>query len=67
MAGKTRCNVKPKKLRGKAIVRGGAGTATRTIGLFGGILTYAVENGIIEVNPARAVCDVPRTMCATVG
>lgn len=55
MAGKTRCNVKTKKLRGKAIVRGGAGTATRTIGLFGGILTYAAENGIIEVNPARGV------------
>jgi integrase len=55
MAGKTRCNVKTKKLRGKAIVRGGAGTATRTIGLFGGILTYAVENGIIDVNPAHGV------------
>ncbi|QNA86664.1 integrase arm-type DNA-binding domain-containing protein [Sphingomonas sp. So64.6b] len=55
MAGKTRCSVKTKKLRGRAIVRGGAGTATRTIGLFGGILTYAVENGIIEVNPARGV------------
>mgnify|MGYP001031296280 CR=1 FL=1 len=55
MAGKTRCSVKTKKLRGKSIVRGGAGTATRTIGLFGGILTYAVENGIIEVNPAHGV------------
>lgn len=55
MAGKTRCSVKTKKLRGKAIVRGGAGTATRTIGLFGGILTYAVESGIIDVNPAHGV------------
>jgi integrase len=55
MAGKTRCNVKTKKLRGKAIVRGGAGTATRTVGLFGGILTYAVENGIIDVNPAHGL------------
>jgi integrase len=44
-----------KKLRGKAIVRGGAGTATRTVGLLGGILTYAVEAGIIESNPAHGI------------
>ena len=55
MAGKTRCSVKTKKLRGRAIVRGGAGTATRTIGLFGGVLTYAVEAGIIDLNPAHGV------------
>jgi integrase len=55
MAGKTRVSVKTKKLRGKAIVRGGAGTATRTVGLLGGILTYAVEAGIIDSNPAHAV------------
>jgi integrase len=55
MAGKTRTSVKTKKLRGKAIVRGGAGTATRTVGLLGGILTYAVEAGIIETNPAHGL------------
>jgi integrase len=55
MAGKTRVSVKTKKLRGKAIVRGGAGTATRTVGLLGGILTYAVEAGIIERNPAHGI------------
>jgi integrase len=55
MAGKTRVSVKTKKLRGRAIVRGGAGTATRTIGLLGGILTYAVENGIIAFNPAHGL------------
>ena len=55
MAGKTRVAVKTKKLRGKAIVRGGAGTATRTVGLLGGILTYAVDAGIIEVNPAHGI------------
>ena len=55
MAGKTRVSVKTKKLRGKAIVRGGAGTATRTIGLLGGILTYATEAGIITANPAHGL------------
>jgi hypothetical protein len=55
MAGKTRVSVKTKKLRGKAIVRGGAATATRTVGLLGGILTYAVEAGIIESNPAHGI------------
>ena len=55
LAGKTRISVKTNKLRGKAIVRGGAGTATRTIGLLGGILTYAVEEGIIETNPTHGI------------
>jgi integrase len=55
MAGKTRGSFKTKKLRGKAIVRGGVGTATRTVGLLGGILTYAVEAGIIQINPAHGI------------
>lgn len=55
LTGKTRVSVKTKKLRGKAIVRGGAGTATRTVGLLGGILTYAVEAGIIDRNPAHGL------------
>lgn len=55
MAGKTRVSVKTEKLRGKAIVRGGAGTATRTVGLLGGILTYAVDAGIITTNPAHGL------------
>lgn len=55
MAGKMRVSVKTKKLRGRAIVRGGAGTATRTIGRLGGILTYAVECGIIDRNPAHGI------------
>ena len=55
MVGKTRVSVKTKKLRGRAIVRGGGGTATRTVGLLGGILTYAVEAGIIEHNPAHGL------------
>jgi integrase len=55
IAGRTRVSVKTKKLRGKAVVRGGAGTGTRTIGLLGGILTYAVEAGIIESNPVHGI------------
>lgn len=55
IAGKTRISVKTKKLRGRAIVRGGPGTAIRTIGLLGGILSYAVEAGIIESNPTHGI------------
>ncbi len=55
MDGKTAKTVKTEKLRGKSIVRGGTGTATRTIGLLGGILTYAIEAGIIDVNPAHGI------------
>ena len=36
-------------------MRGRSGTASRTIGLFGGILTYAVDAGIIETNPAFGI------------
>jgi integrase len=43
------------KLRGRSIVRGGLGTSSRTLGLLGGILTYAVRNGIIETNPVHGV------------
>jgi integrase len=55
MAGKTAANVKTGKLRGRAIVRGGTGTATRTIGLLGGIMTYACEAGIIDSNPVHGI------------
>ncbi len=53
-SGKTAVVEKTKK-RGKSVVRGGLGTATRTAGLLGGILTYAVQLGAIESNPARGV------------
>jgi integrase len=54
MSGKTKADVKTRK-RGRAIVRGGAGTAARAAGLLGGILTYAIENGVIEKNPVHGV------------
>lgn len=52
MAGKTRAFIKTDMLRGLANVRGGPGTAARTLGLVGGILTYDVELG---VNPAHGI------------
>lgn len=55
MAGKTAVKAKTKKLRGMSVVRGGAGTATRTVGLLGGILTYAMDAGIITSNPAHGI------------
>jgi len=58
--GKTAADVKT-GLRGRAIVEGGRGTATRTVGLLGGIFTYAVDNGMRpdETNPAHGVKRFP--------
>jgi integrase len=52
--GKTSDDVKT-GFRGRAIVKGGAGTAARTVGLLGGILSFAVSEGIITINPVRGV------------
>lgn len=54
IAGKTSVDVKTKS-RGRAIVRGGKGTATRTMGLFSAVLTYAVGEGYRSENPARGI------------
>jgi hypothetical protein len=54
-AGKTAGTVKTGKLRGKAVVEGGAGTAARTAGLLGGTLTFAISEGLIASNPATGV------------
>lgn len=53
-AGKTAGVVKT-GFRGKAVVEGGPGTAARTVGLLGGILSFAVGGGIITLNPAAGV------------
>ena len=53
-AGKTAADVKTGK-RGRAIVMGGKGTATRTVGLLGGIFSFAVEAAWLKENPVRGV------------
>ena len=53
-AGKTAGDIKT-GFRGRAIIKGGAGTASRTVGLLGGILSFAVLDEIIPTNPTRGV------------
>ena len=52
--GKT-ATVEKTKPRGKARVTGGAGTATRAANFLGAILSYAVNEGIVEHNVAHGV------------
>ncbi len=54
-AGKTAADVKTDKKRGRAIVKGGATAAKRTVGLLQGILSYAVRTGIVSDNAALGV------------
>ena len=57
-AGKTAADVKTRK-RGRAIVTGGKGTAARTVGLLGGIFSFATARRMRGDNPARGVKRYP--------
>ena len=57
-AGKTATDVKTKK-RGRAYRRGRAGHRQRTVGLLGGIFSFAVEQGYRADNPVRGVKRTP--------
>jgi integrase len=52
--GKTAATVKT-KARGVARVRGGKGTANRTVGLLGAIFTYAVRHRMRQDNPVHGL------------
>ena len=55
VAGKAARTTKTEKKRGKSIVEGGKGAGARTIGLLGGILSFAVSEGVIPANPVHGV------------
>ncbi|WP_309664472.1 site-specific integrase, partial [Tabrizicola sp.] len=46
---------KSARLRGKSILRGGAGAASRCVGVIGSMLTYAISAGVIERNVAHGI------------
>ncbi len=53
--GKTATRAKTGKKRGLSNVRGGMGTASRTVGLLGAIFTYAVRHRMRADNPVHGV------------
>jgi len=53
-SGKTAADEKT-KARGRAIVEGGKGTATRTVGLLGGIMSFAIARQFRSDNPVHGV------------
>jgi integrase len=60
--GKTAADLKT-GFRGRAIVKGGKGAATRTLGLLGGIMQFAADRGLRADNPVRGVKRFPDRKC----
>ncbi len=56
--GKT-ARVEKTKAHGKARVTGGAGVATRCLGLVGSMMNYAISLGMIEVSPCLGIKRTP--------
>ncbi|MEP7173439.1 MAG: tyrosine-type recombinase/integrase [Aestuariivirga sp.] len=57
--GKTRADFRTGRSRSRVIIRGGKGAATRTVGLLGGIFSFAQRQGIRADNPCRGVRRYP--------
>lgn len=53
--GKTATIEKTEKIRGRAVVEGGAGTASQAVTLLSAILTYAASEGMVPHNVARGI------------
>src|SRR5216683_5392219 len=53
-AGKSKADIKT-KLRGRAIVEGGRGSAARSLAVLGAMLQFAVGRKLIPANPAKGV------------
>jgi integrase len=53
--GKTVARIKTTRKRGLANVRGGKGTASRTVGLLGAIFAYSVRHRMRPDNPVRGI------------
>jgi integrase len=60
--GSTKLDEKTRR-RGRSIVDGGKGTASRTVGLLGAIFTYAIACEIVEINPCRGIKRFPDRKC----
>src|SRR5262249_54431020 len=52
--GKSKADIKTKK-RGRAIIKGGRGTAARSLAVLGAMLQFAAGRGLIPANPTKGV------------